>query len=157
MKPNHSKRLLINYALGTLIKFGQNLSVWQKSQSTTKNQSYYREQLPTTSNLNTPASLETSDNSYPIQACQKTVLQVDSVLSNSTDGLLIINYFKSHGEFNDNIRGKLVDLIIHNLIANKIPMSITLADNIANQIVFMFPSEIKVGTYLVYKKINLNE
>lgn len=145
MKPHHVEKLLANYPLGTVIKFEKNLSLWKKLNDKDN------DQLPKiTSNLNTPI-VNTVINT------DSRLIQVDHVLSNSSDGVLIVNYFKTHGELNDNIRGKLVDLIIHNLIANAIPMSITLADNIANQIVFMFPSELKVSTYLpTYKKIIIN-
>lgn len=143
MKPHHIEKLLADYPLGTVIKFEKHLNLWKKLNDDDNDQL-----LKITTDLNTP-KVNTIINT------DSGLIQVDHVLSNSSDGVLIVNYFKTHGELNDNIRGKLVDLIIHHLISNTIPMSIALAEKIANQIVFMFPSELKVSTYLHIKKNTL--
>lgn len=137
---------MANYPLGTYIQFEHKLGLWQQSQLPTNVRLDNEKRLPTTSNSIQGSSLNTqiSNNYNPTQACQTSV-QIESILTNSPDGLLILKYFKCHEEFNDNIRVKLVDLIIHYIISNEISMSLTLADNIADQIVFMFPSEIKVS------------
>lgn len=118
METHHIEKLLANYLLGILIEFENNLSLWQ--------QLHDDEQLPKIAcNINMPTTNAAMNNNLHL-------IQVDHLLSNSLDGSLIVNYFKTHGELNDSIRRKLVDLVIHNLMANAIPMSITLADNIAN-------------------------
>lgn len=72
-------------------------------------------------------------------------VQVHTILANSTRGKLLIDYYNIHKELNDTIRGNLVDLIIHDIISNDVPMSISLAESVAEQIVTMFPSEIKAS------------
>lgn len=68
------------------------------------------------------------------------------ILSSSTTGeIIIIDYYKANKRFNDNIRSLLVDTIISYIIRKKLTMSVNLADYIGNQIVSMFPSEVKVS------------
>lgn len=61
----------------------------------------------------------------------------------SDTGIMIIDYYKSNNKFNDHIRTLLVEHIITYIISKKI-MSVSLVDYIGNQIVAMFPSELKV-------------
>jgi len=72
-------------------------------------------------------------------------LQVHTMLANSTRGKLLIDHYNIHKELNDTIRGNLVDLIVHAIISKNIPMSISLAESVAEQITIMFPSEIKAS------------
>jgi len=60
---------------------------------------------------------------------------------------MIIDYYEVNNKLNDNIRSLLVDTIINYVITNKLSMSISLADCIGNQIVAMFPSEVKVSVW----------
>lgn len=100
MKPHHIEKWLANYLLGTLIEFENNLSLWQ--------QLHDDEQLPKIAcNINMLTTNAAMNNNLHL-------IQVDHLLSNSLDGSLIVNYFKTYGELNDSIKGKLVDLVIHN-------------------------------------------
>lgn len=67
------------------------------------------------------------------------------VLNSSTQGTMIINYFKSNNKLNDSIRTMLVDVIINHVITLKISMSVSLADSIATQIEALFNTEVKVN------------
>lgn len=69
---------------------------------------------------------------------------MDEVLQSSGKGSLIIDYYRKNNILNDGIRTTLVDLIISYMITKQIPMSISLAKSMAEQIVAMFKTEIEV-------------
>lgn len=93
-------------------------------------------------------NLQTSLQNKPLSEIDRTLVsgvQVHTILANSTRGKLLLDYYKIHKELNDSIRGNLVDLIVHDIISKNIPMSISLAESVAEQIAIMFPSEIKAS------------
>lgn len=61
---------------------------------------------------------------------------------------MIIDYYKINNKLNDNIRSLLVETVISYIITTKKQMSVNLADYIGNQIIAMFPSEVKVNYIL---------
>jgi len=67
------------------------------------------------------------------------------MLSNNTQGSLIFDYFKNHNMLNDSCRNLLIEIIISDLIKKDLTMTIKLANYIADAIVTVFPSEIKVN------------
>lgn len=67
------------------------------------------------------------------------------MLNSSNTGTMIVQYYKSNSKFNDGIRTLLVDTVINYVITKEIPMSVCLAEQLANQIVAMFPTEVKVN------------
>lgn len=75
-------------------------------------------------------------------------INLSDILSSSTTGTMIINYYKTNNKFNDNIRSLLVETIISYIITTKMTMSVNLANCIGNQIVAMFPSEVKVNYFI---------
>ncbi|XP_016659852.1 uncharacterized protein LOC107883741 [Acyrthosiphon pisum] len=66
----------------------------------------------------------------------------------------ILEYFKTHNKLNDGIRATLVDILIAQVLSQQIPMSVSLAESLANQIVAMFKTEVK-DTY--FMKIGCNK
>lgn len=78
---------------------------------------------------------------------QKQLINLDlsEILNSSTQGMMIINYFKSNKKLNDSIRTMLVELIINHVITKKLSMSVNLAENIATQVDNLFPREVKVN------------
>ncbi|XP_050535219.1 uncharacterized protein LOC126902218 isoform X3 [Daktulosphaira vitifoliae] len=127
MKSKHIDKLLSNYSLGTQIKLENHLITRQNTLNVTKNKHNVSKQLITTANKNDLIKF----------------VDIHSILTKSTEGLLVLDYYKEHNELNDSIRGKLVDIIIHYLFSNDFTMSVKLAESIADQINFLFPSEIK--------------
>jgi hypothetical protein len=71
-------------------------------------------------------------------------LKVDEVLNSTIQGALILDYYEKNNKLNDGIRSTLVDILIGCVLSKKIQMSVSLAESIANQIVAMFKSEVKV-------------
>lgn len=74
----------------------------------------------------------------------KYLLKVDEVLNSTTQGALILNYYEKNNKLNDGIRSTLVDILIGHVLSQKLPMFVILAESIADQIVVMFKSEVKV-------------
>lgn len=136
MKPEHVNELLIEYPIGIKILFSYHLENWQKSLSQNINCT-----TPTTALLNIPNTKSISQQKATID----NNITLNDILSSSTTGTMIIDYYKNNNKFNDNIRSLLVDNIINFIITNKLSMSVHLADNIGNQIITMFPSEVKVS------------
>ncbi|XP_050058606.1 uncharacterized protein LOC126550678 [Aphis gossypii] len=89
---------------------------------------------------------------------QKSVdhnIDLGVILNSTTTGGMIVDYYKINNRFNDNIRSLLVDAIISYIITKKMTMSVNLADYIGDQIVSMFPSEVK-DTYFMKYESNKN-
>jgi len=138
MQVHHIEKLLSSYPLGILIKFEASLKLWQKTlpenlNSVTKNNSC--DTLATLSAL--PLTIPRSNTSF----CLETVLEKNSQCD------YVIDYYSHNNCLNDSCRSIIVNAIINYIIKEKIPMSITLANVIAETIVAKFPTELKVSTY----------
>lgn len=79
---------------------------------------------------------------------QLHTIKVDEVLSSAPQGNLILDYYKRNKKLNDGIRATLVDILIGYVITSNIPMSVNVSESLADQIVALFPSEVKVNTIL---------
>jgi len=112
------------------VLFTHELQKWQKTIAITDQKTY-------SSGVN-------SELKKTIQEHTSSTIDLDEVLKSSSTGKMITDYYKMHNKFNSNIRTLLVDLIISHIITKKILMSVHLASNIANYIVAIFPSEVKV-------------
>lgn len=119
--------------MGIRIKFAYYIKEWQKS----KYSNSYRE-----SPIHTYTS---SPLPVPVPEPLGQQFSLDEVLTKTTQGALIINYYKSNTSLNESCRNLLVDLIIASLLEKNHPMSVVLANNIADTIVGTFTTEIKVG------------
>lgn len=136
MKSEHVDQLLSEYPLGIKILFSHNLENWQKSLP----QNVY--------DMSSTTALQNTPNVIPIlqpKAAIDNSINLGDILSSSSTGSMIIDYYRINNKFNDNIRLLLVDNIINYIITNKLSMSINLADYIGDEIVAMFPSEVKVS------------
>lgn len=127
MNDDDVNELLKNHPLGIKILFSNNLKTWQKSQI----------KLPTTTML--PILSKTYQ-----EKSEAINMNLGDILSGSTTGLMINEYYKTNHKFNDNIRTLLVDTVISYIITKQKCMSVGIANSIADQIVDMFPTEIKV-------------
>lgn len=134
MKPIHIEKLLKNYTLGVQLKFEKELITWQQLQIQTD---------PTT-------ILPEKDQKSKTLPVESTI-KVFNVVKDSSNGKLVLDYFNVYKKLNDSIRCKLVDMIIHYIISSKMPMTIKLADSIADQIICMFSSEVKVPINVIFK------
>jgi hypothetical protein len=67
------------------------------------------------------------------------------ILNASTTGGMILDYYKTNNRFNNNIRSLLVDVIISYINIKKVTMMVNFADFTGDQIISMFPSEVKVS------------
>lgn len=72
------------------------------------------------------------------------MFSINKILSKSSQGVLITNYYKCNKNLNENCRNLLVDLIIASLLEQKCPMFVGLASSIADTIVGTFTTEMKV-------------
>lgn len=103
MKIRHVEKLLISHPLGILIKFEHNLQMWQQSQL---------ECNTTTDNVINDPEMVASGNSISNKGSNSSeksiheMVNVYSILTNCTEGKLLVEYFKTNNELNDSIRGK---------------------------------------------------
>lgn len=74
----------------------------------------------------------------------KPVLSLCEVLGSSYQGCLVLDHFKKNGFLNDASRTILVDIVIKTAIKEKINMTVKVAEEMAEQIIAAFPSEVKV-------------
>lgn len=134
MKPMHIERLLKNYTLGVQLKFEKELITWQQLQIQADPITILPEK-------------DQKSKTLPVES----IIKVFNVVKDSPNWKLVLDYFNIYKKMNDSIRCKLVDMIIHYIISSKMPMTIKLADSIADQIVCMFSSEVKVPINLIFK------
>lgn len=123
-------KLAKKFPLGVQVTLRYNVEKWQKQNYSDINIASDPISLPSCSKEILPSDLSSGFVLFDLLKC--------------TSGGMITEYYKSHNSLNDNIRTLLVELIIQHLISNKIVMSVALAENIANQIQRIFPSELKV-------------
>ncbi|KAL5237067.1 hypothetical protein ACI65C_004477 [Semiaphis heraclei] len=123
----HIERLLKNYTLGVQLKFEKELITWQQLQIQADPITILPEK-------------DQKSKTLPVES----IIKVFNVVKDSPNWKLVLDYFNIYKKMNDSIRCKLVDMIIHYIISSKMPMTIKLADSIADQIVCMFSSEVKM-------------
>ena len=116
------------------LKFEKELITWQQLQ----------EQTDPITILSDPTTILSEKDQQSKTLPVESIIKVFNIVKDSPNGKLVLDYFKSNKNLNDSIRYKLVDMIIHYIISSKMSMTIKLADSIADQIVCMFSSEVKV-------------
>lgn len=126
--------LVIQFSLGSQINFRYNVEMWQKSYTkfNEPNKNMRSLILPSPSYSSVLEIVSSAQNQSIIQSQGIPSKLVNFKLCNildSTQGALIVGYYKSYNGLNDNIRTLLVELI-----TKKILMSVALAANITNQI-----------------------
>lgn len=126
-------QLLNKYPLGIRIKFGYYIKQWQSSKF---EKSSSELNLSTNTVKSSSSSLSESE---PLHS-----FSLDDILTNNTQGSLILNFYKSNNNLNEMCRNLLIDLIISSLLDEKRPMTTSFANHIADVIVGTFPTEIKV-------------
>lgn len=141
MKTYHVEKLLSKFPWGIIFKFEDELTKWQTNASIVSNDHN------SCTNLGEivlgPSSKPIVENTQKSSNI-KYLLNVDEVLNSTTQGALILNYYEKNNKLNDGIRSTLVDILIGHVLSQKLPMSVILAESIADQIVVMFKSEVKV-------------
>lgn len=137
MQVHHLDKLLSAYPLGILIKFEASLKLWQKSlpENSSENRS-----------VNDSCGPSTSSIIYSKPPMSNTSFCLETVLKENSQCAHVVDYYSLHNCLNDSCRAILVTAIINYIIKENIPMSIKLADVIADTIVTRFPTELKVST-----------
>ncbi|KAF0713362.1 C2H2-type domain-containing protein, partial [Aphis craccivora] len=143
LKDDDCKELLNKFSLGIRILFINNLENWKKGLLQNENMTATIQQYtPTTKTFQQQKSVDHN-------------IDLGVILNSITTGGMIEDYYKINNRFNDNIRSLLVDAIISYIITKKMTMSVNLVDYIGDQIVSMFPSEVK-DTYFIKYESNKN-
>ncbi|CAI6373153.1 unnamed protein product [Macrosiphum euphorbiae] len=138
MKYRHVEKLLANFPLGIQIKFEKYVNEYQKKQEEQLYGSLLEtKSIPSTSTQNVVSS-NSSTNDLP-----GNCFDLSKILTLSTQGPLIVEYYYKQKHMNESCRTLLVEIIINDLIKRNQTMTINLSNNIANAIVLSFPSEIK--------------
>lgn len=151
LKTRHIDKLLSTYPLGILVKFESELEKWKSGLNMVDIDK--RTEVAETSTLD--ISMNKANLEPPLKSFKLSKeLNVDVILNSSTQGSLILDYYRQNNKLNDGIRSTLVDILIGQVLSQRIPMSVSLAESIADQIVAIFNSEIK-DTY--FMKIGCNK
>lgn len=124
--------------MGKRIKFCQKLGQWQNSLKTAVRT------MPASG-----SSSMSSQNALPVTPviiASKNMphFMLEDVLKMTNDGRLMLKYYAINANLNEPSRTLLVEIIIQHLLETDVCMSVTLADSISNQILKLFPTEIKV-------------
>jgi hypothetical protein len=145
MKSEHVEKLFSKFPWGIIFKFEHELAKWQSNNTSIINKnckaSTNASEVLCSSNQNININ---KDHQISHQLSNNHELKVDEVLNSTIQGALILDYYEKNNKLNDGIRSTLVDILIGCVLSKKIQMSVSLAESIANQIVAMFKSEVKV-------------
>lgn len=139
IQDHHIAILLDDFPLGIRIRFEHYVKKYQNisnnySDVPKKNTISATNELPCTSVQ--PKAFEKKNET----------IELVQILSNNIQGSLIFDYFKNHNMMlNESCRNLLIEIIISDLIKKNLTMTIKLANYIADAIVTVFPSEIKVN------------
>lgn len=117
--------------MGIRIKFAYYIKDWQKSKYSNNSSE-------------SPILCTISSSSLPAPVPLEQQFSLDEFLTKTTQGTLITNYYKCHNSLNESHRNLLVDGIIANLLEKNRSIFVVLANNIADTIVGIFATEIKV-------------
>lgn len=141
MTPRHCELLLKDFSLGKLIKFEHHLKLWQIEEKSTVSsfQSVDANSLYTR-NENENDRPAHKDESFE----QLRKLDLKNILNHTSQGRSISENYRMFKTLTDGSRNILVDVIINYLIQNDIKMTVKLSENIADQIIQIFPTEYKV-------------
>lgn len=103
----HVNELLHKFPLAIKIKFSHYLENWQNTQNASSNN-----KLDTILPKNTKPFVQ-----------EETVVDINvnlsDILTSSTTGTMIIDYYKTNNKFNDHIRSLLVETVISYIITTK--------------------------------------
>lgn len=122
-----------NCTIGVMATFEYNVKKWQTQEKTTVC-SCQSSDLPESPNI----IREKQDFEELVE------IKVIDILNKTSNGRTIIQQYKTFQKLPDGCRNILVDIIINYLIQNDIKMSVSLSEKIADQIIMIFPTEIKV-------------
>lgn len=135
--PSQCDTLLADFPLGIRIKF---IGKLMKTRSTDED-----------SQINVCTCINNNKNGHLKSVVDGTTLTIDKpvlslceVLGSSYQGCLVLDHFKKNGFLNDASRTILVDIVIKTAIKEKINMTVKVAEEMAEQIIAAFPSEVKV-------------
>lgn len=131
--------LLKGFKLGVMIRFEHYV---KKYQNLSNNNSDIPEINPKITTTNELPCTSVQPEAFEKK---KETIQLVQMLSNNTQGSLIFDYFKNHNMLKDSCRNLLIEIIISDLVKKDLTMTIKLANYIADAIVTVFPSEIKVN------------
>lgn len=137
MNHKHIGLLMANFPLGLRIKFEKYVKNYQQNQLGLIDGS-----LLETKSIPSASTLTPSNSS--IMNLPENVFDLGPILTKSTQGRMIVDYYYKQKHLNESCRTLLVEIIINDLIKRNKTMTINLANDIANAIVMSFPSEIKV-------------
>ncbi|XP_060868106.1 uncharacterized protein LOC132943234 isoform X2 [Metopolophium dirhodum] len=138
MKYRHVEKLLVNFPLGTQIKFEKYVNGYQQKQLEQLDCSVLEtKSIPSTSTQHFVSSNSSTKN------LPESCFDLSQILTRSTQGPLIVDYYFKHKHLNESCRTLLVEIIINDLIKRNQTMTINLSNDIANAILLSFPSEIK--------------
>lgn len=142
MKYRHIEKLLANFPLGIQIKFEKYVNEYQQKQLGPLDSSFLEtKSIPSTSTQRFVSSNSSTKN------LSENCFDLTQILTRSTQGPLIVDYYFKHKHLNESCRTLLVEIIINDLIKRNQTMTINLSNDIANAILLSFPTEIKVDNF----------
>jgi len=139
MNKEDVNEMLKTFPIGIKILFKHELENWQNSLHRSK-----PDEHTTTSVISTYGEPKVQVPSTSV------TIDLGEILNATTTGTMIIDYYKEHNKLNSNIRSLLVETIISYVITKNMCMSVYLAETIANHIITMFPSEVKVRNMFLF-------
>ncbi|KAL5237598.1 hypothetical protein ACI65C_005008 [Semiaphis heraclei] len=134
--PAQCDTLLAAFPLGIRIKFiGKLMKTWSTDKDSQIN-------VSTCTNNNRDGHLKLAVQGTTAVNIDKPVLSLCEVLESSYQGCLVLDHFKKWF-LNDASRTILVDIVIKTAIKEKINMTVKVDEEMADQIIAAFPSEVK--------------
>ncbi|CAH0562788.1 unnamed protein product [Brassicogethes aeneus] len=141
-RPHHIHLLCPNVPLGTRILLEQHLFGWQKSIGTFCS-SGDPFNLSHTSHANEENLQSNSQENNNASEHALEVIQLRHILLKSNEGKILLGISNQKGNLNDGQRQILVDRVVDFFIQENKTLNVPMGENLSNQILQLFPSEIK--------------
>lgn len=140
--PKFMERVMESFSFGIQIKFQHHLINWQKSHNI-----HFESAAPL--NLQTPQKVASTSRteppiSSPLKPSNDSVIHLHDILSKTFEGKMIQTYHQENQSLNHKNRQILVDVIAHYFVSNEIKLTTSQCENIVQEIVTIFPGEVKV-------------
>ncbi|EZA60682.1 hypothetical protein X777_14109 [Ooceraea biroi] len=159
MKRYHIEKLLKSFDLGTQILFEDNLEKWRNSLNlplTTPNMNFSNltrssspalstESVPSTSRSLRFSPYRRENERSPTP--KETNIPLSTVLNETSKGIMLIEYYKKYGKFEDEQRSLLINTCAHFFEENDIKMSMAANYRLEEEILERFPTEKLVSIF----------
>ncbi|XP_024875367.1 uncharacterized protein LOC112456838 [Temnothorax curvispinosus] len=169
IKQHHIEKLLKSFDLGTQILFEDNLEKWRNSLNLpleTPNMNFSNLSGPSSPALSTESDVPSTSRSRfsPYRRSstpsvdETTMITLSTILNETPKGIMLVEYYKKYGKFDDEQRSLLINTCANFFEENSIKMSMADSYRLEKEILERFPTEKLISLFEIFslKKISMD-